>query len=279
MNIREHIKSSITIIDGAMGTMLQKYGSYQNSSVYGFEHPHIIKNIHEEYIKSGAQIITTNTFRANQYDIEKYNIEDVLNLNIQQAVDIKKSNENIFIALDVGPIGLNTNELLEKEKVYQMYKKQIQISIKHDIDLIILETMMDLEETKVAIKSIKEITSKPIFCTFVIKDDLKTITGTPINEVIQDIKDMNIDAFGVNCMSNEQTMIKCIQEIKKNLDIPIIVQPNLDTPILNNKALIYKETENEFYDKIRLYVREGATIIGGCCGTTPKYIEKIINIK
>lgn len=273
-------KQRLLYFDGAMGTMIKSYGLSINDSieVYNFTEEETIKKIHREYIKAGADIITTNTFGANEFRFrsDKYTIEEVIRKGIKVAKEAREGNEKILIAYDIGPTGIGVKPIgkLTFAEAYESFRKQIIIAVQNEVDLILIETILNLEECKAAIKASKDYSNLPVFCSFTLNRDGKLFDGTSIEDAIMEITKLDIEAIGINCSPGVKDIYKLIEKIKFFTKKDVIVQPNTRCYIdnLNNFVDI---SEEEFSEEILMCIKRGAKIIGGCCGTTPKYIRML----
>lgn len=283
MNVREYIKDNILVFDGAMGTMLQnsglKLGEYPE--IFNITHKEEIIKIHKNYINAGAKVITTNTFGANELKLKntKFSVEEI----IKSGVDLAKKargNKDCYIALDIGPIGelLEPMGTLNFEKAIDIFKRQIKIGEKSGADLILIETMTDLYEMKAAIIAAKESCSLPIFATMTFEEDGRTFTGCLPESMAITLEGLGVDAIGVNCSLGPKELKGIVEKIINNTNLPVIVQPNAGLPNMIKGKARYDINEEEFANFIRELVELGVSIIGGCCGTTPRFIEEISKI-
>lgn len=274
------LKNDVLIIDGAMGTMLKEIGLdiKKTIEVYNFTRRDIVKEIHEKYIESGANIITTNTFGANdiRFKNNEYSIEETICEAINIAKEARKDKEDVYIAYDIGPTGIGVKPLgkLNYEEAYEIFKKQIITAASNNVDFILIETVINLEEAKVAIRAAKDNSNLPIFCTITLDKEGKAFDGNILEDVIFEIDKLNVDALGINCSPGAKDMYKIIEIISKYTEKVIIVKPNTKYYEANSKDFS-EMLEDEFSNEIIKCIKAGARIIGGCCGTTPKYIEKI----
>ena len=286
MNLIDYIKSNILIFDGAMGTMLQQYGLKigESTEVFGFENRDKLMKIHKLYLEAGANVITTNTFGANEVRLKKtgYSVEEIIDNAVKiakKAVEESDKTKPRFVALDLGPIG----EMLEPignlsfEKAYEIFKIQAIQGEKSGADLAIIETMIDLNEAKASVLAVKENTKLPVFCTMTFDENGRSFTGCTPEDMVETLEGLGVDAIGVNCSLGPKQLLQIVKRVAKISKVPIIVQSNAGLPqIIDNKA-IYNIDLEEFYKYVERFVKLGVTIIGGCCGTTPEYIKKISN--
>ncbi len=284
MGLREYIKDNILIFDGAMGTMLQKKGLKlgENPEILNLKEPYIIEEIHREYISSGANVITTNTFGANELKLKLCGL--VVEEAIDAAVNIAKKakgNSETYIALDVGPIGelLEPMGTLSFDRAYEIFKRQIIQGVKSGADIILIETMTDLYELKAAVLAAKENSSLPIFCTMTFEENLRTFTGCTPEAMVLVLEGLGVDALGVNCSLGPKQLKPIVEEICSLSHIPVMVQPNAGLPTLSiGNETKYDVTKEEFADTLCGFIDLGVRVIGGCCGTSPEYIKELYKI-
>lgn len=264
--------------DGAMGTMLQKSGLPPGGlpEAFNFTHPEIIEEIHRLYAEAGADILTTNTFGANELKLagSPYSVEET----IRQAVLLaKKQSKGRLVALDIGPIG----QLLEPvgdlsfDRAYEIFKRQAIAGSKAGADLILIETLSDLHEMKAAILAAKEHSKLPIFCTMTFQADGRSLTGTDPSTMAHVIGRLGVAALGVNCSLGPSELRPIVQAIARATEMPIMVQPNAGLPEYAGGLTRFNLTAEAFASQMRLLAEAGATVLGGCCGTTPEFIERL----
>lgn len=281
MGLKEYIKDNILIFDGAMGTMLQKKGLKlgENPELLNIKEPDIIEEIHREYIESGANVITTNTFGANELKLKLCNLE--VEVAVDAAVKIArkaKGDSNTYIALDIGPIGelLEPMGTLSFDRAYEIFKRQVVQGAKSGVDIILIETMTDLYELKAAILAVKENSDLPVFCTMTFEENLRTFTGCSPEAMVLVLEGLGVDALGVNCSLGPKQLKPVIEEICNLAHIPVMVQPNAGLPTLSiGNETKYDVTKEEFADTLCSFIDSGVRVIGGCCGTTPAYIKEL----
>ncbi|MGL5414325.1 MAG: homocysteine S-methyltransferase family protein [Clostridium sp.] len=284
MDVRKYIEKEIVIFDGAMGTMLQKAGLKLGEipEKYNIENKELIIDIHRKYIESGANVITTNTFGANELKLKEidYSVEEVIKSAVENA---KKATEgtNTKVALDIGPIGelLKPMGTLGFEEAVEIFKRQIKIGDEAGADIVLIETMTDLYEAKAAVIAAKEVCNLPIFCTMTFEEDERTFTGCTPESMLLTLEGLSVDALGVNCSLGPKELKNIIERILKVTNLPIMIQPNAGLPEIINGETKFKVSPQEFKDSMLEYVKKGVSIIGGCCGTTPEFIKELSLIR
>lgn len=284
MHLKEYIKDNILIFDGAMGTMLQQRGLKigENPEIFGLNNPDKLIEIHKLYLEAGSNVITTNTFGANELKLDKlgYTVEEIVDNAVtmaKKAIETVDKSKPRFVALDLGPIGemLEPMGTLSFDRAYEIFKRQAIQGEKSGANLIIIETMMDLYEAKAAVLAAKENTNLPVFCTMTFDENGRSFTGCMPESMVATIEGLGVDAIGVNCSLGPKQLIPIVDKIAKIANIPVIVQANAGLPEIVNGEAIYNVAADEFYNGVEKFIELGASIIGGCCGTNPEFIKKI----
>lgn len=275
-------KGQLILFDGAMGTMLQHYGMKGGElpERYNIEKKDIIKQIHLDYLEAGADVLTTNTFGANSHKLKGTGLE--VNEVIGEAVAIarsaiKESLKDASVALDIGPIGqlMEPMGTLSFDQAYELVKEEVLAGVKAGCDLVLLETMTDIYELKAAILAIKENSDLPILATMTFEANGRTLTGTDPETMVNILEGLGVDALGMNCSLGPVESKVILAEILKYASIPVMIQPNAGLPEIRNGETVYSITEDKFVSEALEFAKDGVSIIGGCCGTTPSYIRKI----
>ncbi|WP_297132928.1 homocysteine S-methyltransferase family protein [Terrisporobacter sp.] len=284
MEIKEYLKDNILIFDGAMGTMLQNEGLPigDNPEVFGMKNPDKLLKIHKKYLEAGSNVITTNTFGCNELKVTKlgYTVEEIIDSAVsiaKKAIEETDKTKPRYVALDIGPIGemLEPMGTLSFDKAYDIFKRQAIQGEKSGADLIIIETMMDLYEAKAAVLAAKENTNLPVICTMTFDENGRSFTGCLPESMVATIEGLGVDALGVNCSLGPKQLLPIVKTITEIANVPVIVQANAGLPVLENNQAVYKMTAYEFFQGVREFVKLGASIIGGCCGTNETFIKEI----
>ena len=268
------------IMDGAMGTYLKEKGvDYKDILKFNITNPEIIKNVHDEYINAGAEVICTNTFTSlSLLQVKKYiEFELILDSALKIAYNAKNNfkDKNIKIALDFGPLSNS-----RYDKLIQIYKKAFKIISNKNFDYLMIETQYDLKQTIMLLEEFKEI-NKPVILSFTFNKENKLYSGEDIEQILREInkKDIkNLLAIGANCSCGPKDMIKLIDDFKKYSTLPIIIKPNLGKPKNTNYELKYDCSLEDFKNYMRKIKEKGVTFLGGCCGTNPQYIKVISSL-
>lgn len=274
------LRNKVTILDGAMGTMLQKRGllSAHVPEAVNLNNAYDVIDIHRQYLRAGADIIYTNTFSCNRYKLSGsgYTVAELAAAaiaNAKTAVSLEKPQAKV--ALSCGPIGemLRPNGTLSFDDAYDIFREIVQSAVDGGVDLIIFETFTDLLEMKAAVLAAKENSDLPIFTTMSFEENGRTFTGTSVAAAAVTLSALGVDAVGINCSLGPAQILPLAQEMRKWTDLPIIVKANAGLPNLTTGE--YDISAADFAALMPQYVKSGVSILGGCCGTTPEYIAAI----
>jgi 5-methyltetrahydrofolate--homocysteine methyltransferase len=271
----------IYIFDGAMGTMLQNAGLQPGycPELWNKENPQIITAIHKNYIDSGADIIETNTFGANRIKLTHYGLQNnVIQLNIAAVQAARAAcGPNTKIAGSVGPTGKLIIPLgdLSFDYAYDVFFEQISALDQAGVDMILIETIIDIQEMRAALVAAKAATKKPVICQMSYGGDERTVTGTdPVTAAII-LEAMGADVIGVNCSLGPAQLLPIVEKLAQTSNCPISVQANAGMPSLINQQTVFPMQPKEMGEWAEKLILAGARYIGGCCGTTPQHIKAI----
>lgn len=277
MVFSELLKKDFVILDGAMGTMLQKSGMETGEipELLGITNPDLIIDIHKAYINAGAQVIYANTFGANRHKLNGHSVDEVIGAAIKNGKSAAAGTD-CLVALDIGPIGqlLEPTGKLSFEEAYDIFKEQV-IAGK-DADLIVFETMTDLYEIKAALLAAKENSVLPVMCTMTFEENMRTFTGCGVSSMALTLEGLGADAIGINCSLGPRELYPVVKELCGLTSLPVVIKPNagLPDPLTN----LYDVTPHEFAEHMLEFLKLGVKIFGGCCGTTPEFIRELSDI-
>ena len=279
MGIREKIKEKRLYFDGGMGTLLIEKGLMPGElpETWNITRPNDIISIHMDYIRSGADIITANTFGANSLKFS--DPEEIITAAICNAKKaVAAFDGEKYVAYDVGPLGRLLKPLgdLDFEDAVSVFARGMVAAQKAGADLILIETMNDAYETKAAVLAAKENTSLPVFVTNAYDASGKLMTGATPEAMVALLEGLRVDALGINCSLGPEQMLPVVKELIEYSSIPVIVNPNAGLPKEENGRTVYDVDANRFSDVMVRIADMGACILGGCCGTTPEYIRMTV---
>ena len=269
-------RSEPLLLDGAMGTMLQRMGVKpgENGELLNLTRPDWIEGIHRDYIEAGSRVIYANTFGANRHKLAATG-QDVKTV-IGQAITIARraaGDSGVRVALDIGPIGALLEPLgtLAFEEAYVLFAEMVEAG--RDADLIVIETMTDLQEARAALLAAKEHSALPVFVTMSFDGTGRTFTGCTLASMAHVLEGLGADAIGVNCSLGPRDMLPMIAELRAHTRLPIIAKPNAGMPDpvdghYDLDALAFAKAMGEI-------LAAGANLVGGCCGTDPSYISAL----
>lgn len=272
----DKLGNELLFLDGGMGTLLQKEGLMPGElpENWNMERPEVIQRIHRAYVEAGSQIVLTNTFGANavKYHGQPYTLKQVVNAAVANA---KSAGRDIIVALDVGPTGKLLAPMgdLSFEDAYEAFREVMIYGEQAGVNLIHIETMSDTYETKAAVLAAKENTDLPVFVTLIFDERGKLLTGGDVPAVVALLEGLRVDAIGMNCGMGPKQMLPILKELRNYTSLPIIVKPNAGLPKQKDGETYYDITPEEFASALQEIVRQGACVIGGCCGTTPEHIR------
>ena len=283
MNIRERLGKELLFLDGGMGTLLQAEGLAPGElpETWNIEHPEKVEAIHRRYYEAGSDVVLANTFGANvcKFHDDRYTVEEVIRAGIANA---KRAGEQIgketYVALDMGPTGKLLKPMgdLDFDDAYEAFTEAVRYGEKYGADLIHIETMSDTYEVKAAILAAKENSSLPVFVTMIFDERGKLLTGGDVPSVVAMLEGLRVDALGLNCGLGPKQMLPILNDLRRYTSLPIIVKPNAGLPKQKNGETYYDVEPDEFARIMQEVVKEGACVIGGCCGTTPEHIKKLV---
>lgn len=280
MDLRTRIKEDFLILDGGMGTLLQGAGlqSGEYPERWNVTHPEVIRQIHEDYLAAGSDVISANTFGANSLKFSEDELDSLVRAAIENARTAIGDLEDKYVALDIGPTGRLLRPLgdFDFEEAVEVFAKTVRLGAKYGADLIILETFSDSYETKAAVIAAKENCDLPIIVTNAYGADGKLMTGATPAAMVAMLEGLRVDAVGANCSLGPKQLGGVVDELLENASLPVVLQPNAGLPRVENGKTVYDVDSEDFSSDMLEFARKGVRILGGCCGTTPEYIKKTV---
>ena len=285
MELIEKVKQDGLVVDGGMGSMLIARGLRGGDCAekWNVDHHEIIQEIHRAYFDAGADVATANTFGASSLKLEKMGIKEGVEIINTEAVKNAKAaaKQGQYVAGDLGPVGEMFSPMgsMTVERAKAIYVHQAGIIEAAGVDLFLIETIFDLNEALTALEAVQAVSSKPVFCSLTFNQTKRgffTLMGNPVIASMQQLRDAGAAAVGANCSLGSDGMIGLAGQIRESVDIPVIIQPNAGMPQTGpDGAAWYPEDEILFAGNIKKIKALGVDIVGGCCGTTPAFIQKI----
>jgi methionine synthase I (cobalamin-dependent) len=280
--IESLIKNAPIILDGAWGTRLQQLGLAPGEcpDIWNLQHPEKVELVAKEYVAAGSQIILTNTFRSNRIALQIHDLaEKTTELNLR-GVEISKcaAQENCLVFASIGPSGkmLLSGEVTEQQ-LAETFSEQAGLLNEAGADAIIIETMSDLEEAKIALRAAKEM-DLPVGVSMVFdagKEKDHTMMGNPPEQVAEELTLSGADFIGANCGQGIDGFLSICKRMKEATNLPLWMKANAGLPEIVDGETTYRTTAKEYVAYVKPLVTNGAVFIGGCCGTSPAFIEAI----
>ncbi len=291
MKKRLELKNKVLLLDGAMGTELHKAGLPDGTcpETWIIDHPEKVVGIHQSYISAGAEAILVPSFGANSLKLKEFAINGkTAEINRELVAITKKTvgKKKILIGGDIGPSGqmIRPGGNLEFEDAVNAFKEQVKALAEANVDFFMIETMLDIQEARAALIAVKETCpSIPAIVSMTFSDQNRTLSGTPPCAAVVTLQSLGAEAVGANCSMGPDMLIPIVMEMRRYAKVPISVKPNAGLPKLVKGHTVFDMQAEEFAKFALDLLNKGASIIGGCCGTTPLHIkklsEKIRNIK
>ncbi len=280
MNLLERLKNGRLYFDGSYGSMFQRLGLPNGvlPETYNITHSDAVIKLHKAYLDAGSDFLKTNTFGANRFHYSREELKAVIEKGVENAKAAVCNKADKYVALDIGPTGKLLKPLgdLEFEDAVAAFAEAIQIGVACGVDLILIETMNDSLETKAAVLAAKENCNLPIFVTNTYDERGKLVTGATPEAMCAMLEGLRVDALGFNCGFGPDKMLPLVKTLTECSSTPIIVNPNAGLPTVVDGKLVYDVEPGEFADTMVQIAQMGATVLGGCCGTTPKHIENLV---
>lgn len=270
----------IYILDGAMGTMLQRAGMApdETTTQFGLEHPQIWKDIHSQYIDAGADIIYASTFGMNRFKTEELDrpLHEAVALAMKAACEARAEagdkGRAVKVALGIGPLGelLEPMGTLKFEEAYEAFTDLVTAGKDNGADLVVIETMTDLYEVKAAVLAVKENSGLPVMVSMTFEDNGRTFTGVSLEAMAMTLEGLGVDAIGINCSLGPVEILPMAKELRELTSVAVFAKPNAGLP--DPETGKYDITCGQFIETMKEYMQAGINMVGGCCGTTPEYI-------
>lgn len=288
MDFRELLGKRILFFDGGMGTLLQERGLQTGEipETWNILHPEIIRQVHKEYLAAGCNVVTANTFGVNAFKCRSldYTVDGLVDAGVRlvrEAIgEMRDPSRPMYAALDIGSIGKLLKPLgeISFDAAYDTFKEIVTAGDRAGADLILIETVSDSYEIKVAVLAAKENSALPVVVTMIFDENGKLLTGGDVASVTAMLEGLGVDAIGFNCGLGPEQMKKLLPQLTACCSLPVVINPNAGLPVVVNGQTVYNVEPDEFAQSVKVLVEMGASAVGGCCGTTPAHIRRVVEL-
>lgn len=272
----------IVYLDGACGSNLYLAGMPRGicAEQWILEHEQVMMDLQRGYVEAGSQMIYAPTFGANRAALSLYGLEKQIREYNSRLVDLSRRavGDRALVGGDLSPTGkvlVSQGGETEVDEVYEIYREQIACLAEEGVDFLVAETMLSVEETMIALDAAQSVCQLPVLCSLTLEADGNALYGGNGVEAVETLQDMGASAVGVNCSVGPDQLENVIRNMKRAARIPILAKPNAGLPLMDEQGNAhYSMGPREFALHMKKLVQAGASLIGGCCGTTPEYIKK-----
>src|SRR6266853_2111052 len=282
INLRDLLADGkVHVLDGAMGTMLYSKGFFLNVCYdeLNLKQPKLVQDVHEAYVRAGAEILETNTFGANPLKLGSYGLADDTEKINQAAAELARraAAGRASVVGAIGPLGVRIEPFgpTSREEAFAHFQRQVRGLVAGGVDGFILETFSDVDEIHEALRAVRSLSDLPVIAQMTIGDDGLTHYGTGPETFAKQLAAWGADAVGVNCSVGPAGVLEAVEKLVKATDRPISAVPNAGLPKDVGDRKIYLASPEYMASYARRMIEAGARLVGGCCGTTPEHIKKI----
>lgn len=280
----EYLKEKILVLDGATGTYMHQNGMKPGvcPEIFAIKNPEVLRNVQNQYIEAGTRALYTFTMGANAYKLSEFSLEkDVYRINKTLAeLSVDVAGDRAFVGGDLSSTGSFLAPLgdLEFEQVVNIYKEQVKALVDGGVDFIVIETMIDIMETRAAVIAVKESCNLPVVASMTFDEHGRTLTGTSPAAAAMTLISAGADVVGLNCSTGPAEMVAFVKSMKSVSSVPILVKPNAGMPKIVDGETHFDLSCEEFTKYVRPLCEAGANLLGGCCGTNPDYIRALSKV-
>lgn len=276
--------SKTVILDGATGSNLIARGMPRGvcTEQWVSENPQILLQLQREYVAAGSDIIYASTFSANRYSLARAGLQDQVEELNTKLVRLSKeaADGKALVAGDMTTTGvpLEPDGTMEYGTLFEIYSEQADALARAGADLLVVETMLGVEETTVALEAAHEVCDLPVMCSLSVEADGSAYFGGNCVDAIEVLQELGADAAGINCSCGPEQLVSLTRNMKQIAAIPLLIKPNAGMPMISDQGeAIYPMGPEEFAEHMMRLVDAGANLIGGCCGTSPEFIAALKN--
>ena len=276
------LRNGTVILDGATGSNLRASGMPVGvcTEQWVLEHPEVLQNLQRAYAEAGSQIVYAPSFGANRLSLSMYGLEDRLAEMNRALVQLSRDavGGRAYVAGDMATCGkpVDVEGGVSYDTLIEVYREQAQLLVDAGVDLIGLETMMGVTECSAAIEAIRSVCDLPVMCTLTLDAVGAAYFDGDAELAAQTLPALGVDAIGVNCGQGPELYVSVIQRMRAHTDLPLIAKPNAGLPVIQSDgSAVYGMSPGKFAREMQQLKKAGASILGGCCGTTPEHIRML----
>lgn len=276
------LTENILLLDGATGSNLMASGMPRGicTETWVIEHKEIFQELQRAYIAAGSQVIYAPTFGGNRINLAKHGLTDQIEEINRTLVGYSRelARDGVYVAGDITTSGsfITADGDYTYDDAFKMYQEQVKILADASIDLIAAETMINIEETLAAVDAANSVCDLPIMCTMTVEADGSIFSGGNAIEAAVSLEAAGADAVGINCSVGPDQLVSVVRSIKENVSIPVIAKPNAGMPTIDDRGnAVYSMNPEDFASYMKILIENGASVVGGCCGTTPAFIKAL----
>src|SRR5688572_20003503 len=277
----EALNQRVLVCDGAMGTMLYSKGVFINKSfdALNLSRADLVEEVHQEYVRAGADVIETNTFGANRIKLGSFGLADSLRAINTEGVRLARraAGERAYVAGSIGPLGIRIEPWGKTgvDEAREYFREQAAALLEGGVDLFVLETFRDLNEIGAAIDAVRAVSDLPIIAQMTTEEDGNTLDGTPPERFAPELEKRGATVIGVNCAVGPAPMLETIERMEAVTRLRLSAQPNAGKPRDVEGRNIYLCSPEYMASYARRFILHNVRLVGGCCGTTPEHIRQI----
>src|SRR5687767_14072551 len=277
----EALDQGVLVCDGAMGTMLYGKGIFLNRSFdeLNLTQPDLVAEVHQAYVRAGADVIETNTFGANRIKLGAFGLaERVHAINLQGArIARHAAREQVYVAGAIGPLGIRIEPWGKTgvDEAEEHFREQATALVEGGVDLFVLETFRDVNEIGAAIRAVRSVCDLPIVAQVTTEEDGNSLDGAAPETFVPQLEQLGASLVGVNCSVGPAAMLETVERMGRVASVPLSAQPNAGRPREIEGRHIYLASPEYMASYARRFIAQGVRLVGGCCGTTPEHIHHI----
>ena len=282
MHFYDLLRQGTVLLDGATGSNLMKAGMPRGVCTESWitENPQPLLDLQKAYVAAGSQIIYAPTFSANRHSLKRHGEEHRVQELNYKLVQLSKlaADASALVAGDMTTTGIPLEPLgtMKYDELFDIYSEQARALNDAGADLIVIETMLGIDETSVALEAAKSVCKLPVLCSLTVQADGSLYFGGHCVDAVQTLQELGADAVGINCSLGPEQLVSLVRNMKAASAVPLLVKPNAGMPVISDQGeAVYPMQAEDFANFMLPLIDAGADIVGGCCGTTPEFIAEL----